>query len=386
MPLHSSLSLPREGFTIDVLGRILKHTALNPALTLPLLLLARFTQKGQGLTAAHPKLLKHVKTLLYLGLADRISAWLDRNAANNWTRDDTWDWTDAGNELVVVTGGSDGIGKEIVLQLAARGIRVAVLDIQAPTWSDDATDNLPTVYYAHCDLSSPPSIDAALADIRTHFAGREPTVLINNAGVCFGKPLLESSPQLIRKTFAVNTLAHFDLAQRLLPSMVARDHGMVVTVASQAAFVAAPLLADYAASKAAALALHEALAAELATVYNAPRVRTVAVCQNYTRTRLFEGFKEGDGWVNYTLHPQTVAEAVVGKVLGGESGLVVLPAAGWWVSAKVRGWPLWMQVGLRKRCVELMQGWKGRVVEQGREEEDGNDAGKEAGVGEEKAA
>lgn len=321
------------------------------------------------MTAAHPTLLKHLKTLLYLGLADRISAWLDRNAANNWTRDDTWDWTSSGNELVVVTGGSDGIGKEIVLQLAARGIRVAVLDIQAPTWSD--TDNLPSVYYAHCDLSSPPSIDAALAAVRTHFAGREPTVLINNAGVCFGKPLLDTPPHLVRKTFAVNTLAHFDLAQRLLPAMVARDHGMIVTVASQAA----------------ALALHEALAAELATVYGAPRVRTLAVCQNYTRTRLFEGFAEGDGWVNYTLQPQTVAEAVVGKVLRGESGLVVLPAAGWWVSAKVRGWPLWMQVGLRKRCVELMRGWKGRVVEQGKEEEDGNGAEmEEAGVGEVEAA
>lgn len=367
MPLRSDWRLQREGFTIDTLGRILKHTALNPALTLPLLLLARYTRKGQAVASLHPGALKHLKTLLFLGLADRISGWLDRAVANNWTND-VYDWS---KELVVVTGGSDGIGKAIVLLLAERGIRVAVLDIQPLTYEAP-----PSVHHTHCDLSSPPSISAAVAAVRAHFAAA-PTVLINNAGVCFGHPLLSSPPHLIHKTFAINTLAHAHLAQLLLPPMIAADHGMLVTIASQAAYVAAPYLADYAASKAAALALHEALAAELPTLYGAPRVRTVAVCQNYTRTSLFAGFKEGDGVVNYTLEVETVAEAVVRQVLSGRSGLLVLPGAGWWVSAKVRGWPVWMQVGLRKRCVELMRGWRGRVVVQ-----EGEGAGGEEAEGE----
>lgn len=50
--------------------------------------------------------------------------------ANNWTND-VYDWS---KELVVVTGGSDGIGKAIVLLLAERDIRVAVLDIQPLTY------------------------------------------------------------------------------------------------------------------------------------------------------------------------------------------------------------------------------------------------------------
>lgn len=348
------------GITIDTLGRLFKATALNPVLTLPLLLLARYTTKGQDAASFHPSAVRHLKTLLYLGLADRISSWLDRAVANNWTND-TYDWSN--KELVVVTGGSDGIGKEIVQLFSSLSIRVAILDIQPPTYPLAAT-----AAHFPCDLSAPASIDAALAAVRAHFP-TAPTVLINNAGVCFGQPFLSTPPHLIRKTFAINTLAHYHLAQALLPSMIAADHGTVVTVASQAAYVAAPYLADYAPSKAAALAFHEALAAELATVYNAPRVRTIAVCQNYTRTRLFEGFKQGDGFVNYTLEPETVAEEVVRAVLRGRSDLIVLPGAGWWISAKVRGWPLWMQVGLRNRCVELMKGWRGRVVEQEREKE-----------------
>ncbi|EKG22426.1 Short-chain dehydrogenase/reductase SDR [Macrophomina phaseolina MS6] len=365
MSLRSEWRLPREGFTIDTLARLFKHTALNPALTLPLILLARCTSRGQHVASTHPTALKHLKTLLYLGLADRVSAWLDRAVANNWTND-TYDWN---KELVVVTGGSDGIGKEIVLLLSALSIRVAVIDIQPPTYDLPAAAS-----YFHCDLSSPASIDAALASIRTRFSA-DPTILINNAGVCFGKPLLSTPPHLVRKTFDINTLSHFHLAQSLLPSMIARNHGTIVTVASQAAYVAAPYLADYAASKAAALSLHEALAAELATVYSAPKVRTIAVCQNYTRTKLFAGFKPGDGFVNYALEPQTVAEAVVRAVLRGRSDLIVLPAAGWCISAKVRGWPLWMQAGLRKRCVELMRGWRGRIVEQ-----EGEKAEPEGGV------
>lgn len=49
---------------------------------------------------------------------------------NNW-QNDTYDWT---KEVVVVTGGSDGIGKIVSLLLAERGVKVAVLDVQELTF------------------------------------------------------------------------------------------------------------------------------------------------------------------------------------------------------------------------------------------------------------
>jgi NAD(P)-dependent dehydrogenase (short-subunit alcohol dehydrogenase family) len=49
---------------------------------------------------------------------------------NNWNKD-TYDWE---KEIVVVTGGSDGIGKAIVHLLAEKGIKVAVLDVQKLTY------------------------------------------------------------------------------------------------------------------------------------------------------------------------------------------------------------------------------------------------------------
>lgn len=100
---------------------------------------------------------------------------------------------------------------------------------------------------------------------------------------------------------------------------------MVVTVASSAAFVTAPKMTDYAASKAAALSFHEGLSCELVSVYNAPRVRTVVVNQGYTKTALFQGFGVKEGFVAPPMEVDTVAEGIVRQILKGESGQIILP-------------------------------------------------------------
>ena len=80
----------------------------------------------------------------------------------------------------------------------------------------------------------------------------------------------------MRFTFEVNTLAHYWLAKEFVGGMAKRNHGMVVTVASYAAFVVAPNMVDYAASKAAAQAFHEGLALELSKSSYSPNLYSVA--------------------------------------------------------------------------------------------------------------
>jgi short-subunit dehydrogenase len=154
--------------------------------------------------------------------------------------------------------------------------------------------------------------------------------------------------------------------------MIASNHGMVVTVASLAGYITAPAMVSYAASKAAAISFHEGLAAELVTHYRAPRVRTVLMCQGYTRTKLFEGFGGKALWA------ETVAEEIVKAVLAGRSRHLVLPEAAWGMAPKLRAWPGWMQDGVRKRLDGLMRGWRGRQV--GQPSEEGEEKEKEGGV------
>ncbi|KZM26790.1 uncharacterized protein EKO05_0000117 [Ascochyta rabiei] len=353
MPIRSEWSLAREGVTGDTLTRLLQLTAFNPLITLPLFLAGKYTFDGGRVVAGHATAWKHLKTLVALGLLDRLSRWLDNAVTNNWSND-TYVWS---QEVVVVTGGSDGIGKIVVHLLAEKGIKVAVLDVQEPTYEAP-----PSVRFFQCDLTSPSSIGSAASSIRSTLGN--PTILINNAGVARGKTILDTTEKDLSLTFKVNTFAHYYLTQQFLPHMVANNHGMVVTVASLAGYVTAPSMVDYAASKSAAIAFHEGLAAELVTHYKAPRVRTVLMCPGYTRTKLFEGFN------SKALFPETVAEEIVKAVLGGRSKHMVLPELSWAIAPKLRSFPLWAQYGARKKMDNMMRGWKGRQVVQPSEKEE----------------
>jgi len=143
--------------------------------------------------------------------------------------------------------------------------------------------------------------------------------------------------------------------------MVSANHGMIVTVASLAAYVTVPDMVDYASSKAAAMSFHEGITAELKTRYNAPRVRTVMVNQGYTKTPLFQGYDTGNAFLMPPLEPATVAEAIVKKVLSGHSGQLILPGFGG-VSAILRALPHWYQNRVRVQGEKYMKSWNGRQV------------------------
>jgi hypothetical protein len=130
MPMHNGL-LPREGFKADTVMRVLSKTAFNPAFTLPLLLLARFTKKGEEYSILHRKAFSRVKLLFYLGLARWLSGWYSTRVVNNW-QEDQYDWR--GREIVLITGGSGGIGSHVVRFLSEKGVKVVVLDIQPLTY------------------------------------------------------------------------------------------------------------------------------------------------------------------------------------------------------------------------------------------------------------
>jgi len=349
MPFRKSL-LPREGLTADPILSLLNSTALNPFFTLLPILLARYTKKGHNLSILHETAYGRLKKLFYLGLARWVSKALDAGAVNNWTRD-RYEWSE---EVVLITGGAGGIGGEVVKLLAVKGVRVVVLDVREMEF-----ETPPNVHHYLCDITSPTAISTAAARIRTDIGA--PTILILNAGVARGKTILASTPADITFTFAVNTFSHYYLAREFLPSIIRANHGMVVTIASLASYVTVPSMVDYAASKAAALAFHEGLAAELVTRYDAPRVRTVVVNQGYTKTALFEGYKNGSRFLVPSLEVGTVAEEVVRAVLRGRSGQVVVPRFGNVLSA-LRALPLWYQVGLRKGGDGIMKEWRGRQV------------------------
>jgi short-subunit dehydrogenase len=171
------------------------------------------------------------------------------------------------NELVLVTGGSGGIGQHIVEHLACKEARVQILDVKKPTFE------LPTgVAFYQTDITSTEDISRVASDIRRSYG--DPTILVNAAGIFHCGPLLEKSEQQVRETFEVNTVSHFLLIKEFLPSMIKLNRGHIITVASMASFVAVSEMIDYCCTKVSALAFHEGIKQELKYCYNAPDIKT----------------------------------------------------------------------------------------------------------------
>lgn len=268
----SSFIPPREGITLEYLFRPVQGILLQPIVTAGLLFASlNRPVEGQRIlslitqNAVQPKTLNlALKVLLAAGILYRSNKYLSRLALNNYVSDRSWDW---GREVVIVTGGSSGIGAEIVRQLSDQSIKVVILDV-APPQSPMAKN---TRFYK-IDVTSVQEIQEVAAKIRQELG--EPTVLINNAGLGYAKTILDESYEEIQRVFEVNTLAHFKLVKEFLPYMIKQNHGHVITVASMASFVSAAANVSYSATKAAALAFHEGLASELKTRYGANKVRT----------------------------------------------------------------------------------------------------------------
>jgi all-trans-retinol dehydrogenase (NAD+) len=147
-------------------------------------------------------------------------------------------------------------------------------------------------------------------------------VLINNAGVVSGKTLLENTPRAMNLTMQVNTISHFWTVRKLLPGMLERDHGRVVTIASAAGTVGTAGLADYCASKFGAFGFGEALRMELRNKKS--KVRTTLVCPNFIRTPLFEGAKTKWPLILPILEPDYVAAKVI-KAIKRDQPLLIMP-------------------------------------------------------------
>ena len=155
--------------------------------------------------------------------------------------------------------------------------------------------------------------------------------MINNAGISSPSNILLQSPEQVSKVFSTNTLSHFHLNQLFLKSLLAsprrlRRGGHIVTVSSVLGHLGSANLSAYTASKAALLAYHASLSAELAQ--SIPQIKTVLVAQGQLDTELFREVKVR-GWLQRFTGPvigaQEVALRIVKLLDEGRGGEVRTP-------------------------------------------------------------
>ena len=214
------------------------------------------------------------------------------------------------DQVVLITGAASGIGRQMALIAAGRGAQVVGWDVDSVGLArlvDDTGQAGRAATVQVVDVTDRRAVaDAAAATEDRH--GRV-DVLVNNAGVVSGATLLELTDEQIERVMAVNALALFWCTRAVLPGMVGRDHGHIVTIASVASTMGAPRLVDYAASKHAAYGFAQSLRVELART--APHLRTTVVLPSYIDTGMFEGARARLPWLLPVLSQEHVAERVI---------------------------------------------------------------------------
>jgi 3-oxoacyl-[acyl-carrier protein] reductase len=170
---------------------------------------------------------------------------------------------DAQARVVLVTGGSRGIGAACAAWFCANGDRVAATtrgsDPIAPP-DGTAEDCFMSV---RCDVTDPAQVDEAFAAVEAHWGPVE--VLVANAGITRDMLVLRMGEDAWHEVIETNLTGAFRVAKRAVAKMLRLHRGRIVFVSSVGAFVGLPGQANYAASKAGLVGMARALAREVAS-------------------------------------------------------------------------------------------------------------------------
>lgn len=215
------------------------------------------------------------------------------------------------------------MGKEIVEQFAATGVKVAVLDCRTPL----VAESVPFVRYFQCDVSDPAQVREQHLQIKQSLG--KPTVLVNNAGVATGKPLQQLSFADVDRVLKVNLLLSFYTIMVFLPDMVDMKRGYVINIGSTLGYMSPAALSSYGASKAGLVALHELLTYELGPpLRNSSGVKTLLVCPGQMKTAMFTGVDTPNSLLAPELEPLYVARKIIDALELGRRGELKFPFYG----------------------------------------------------------
>jgi NAD(P)-dependent dehydrogenase (short-subunit alcohol dehydrogenase family) len=225
---------------------------------------------------------------------------------------------DLRDRICVVTGGASGIGRALCERFVAEGARrVVVVDRDA----DGAAATAARLGDRGLALSADVSVEADVAAVveRTEDEVGPIDLFASNAGV-LGFGGIEVPDDVWSRVWAVNVLAHVYAARAVVPRMLARGGGYLLSTASAAGLLSQPGDAPYSVTKHAAVALAE----WLAITYGDAGIVVSCLCPMAVDTPLFHGGAEdvdaavsagaGAAAVAGVLEPEAVAEAVVAGI------------------------------------------------------------------------
>ena len=214
---------------------------------------------------------------------------------------------DLQGQVALVTGGGRGIGRNVALELAAAGARVAV----AARSRDEIEDTAQEIggLAIECDVSDRVSVEHMVKLVESELGPID--LLVANAGIAIHENTAwELEPDEWWHVFEVNVLGVYLCCRAVIPRMLERGRGRIVNVASGAAYLPGSKSTAYSASKAAVHRFSETLANQL----EPHGIPVFSISPGLVRTRMTDPFGEDMPWTPPELAPRLVRALASGRL------------------------------------------------------------------------
>lgn len=215
------------------------------------------------------------------------------------------------NDIVLITGGSQGLGWEIVKLLICKNVKIIIVDILEPNLE---TLNYDKIWFYRYDLSQKDDIYKLYLKIKLNFSFV--TVLINNAGITHIGSIEKFTNDMIEKIFQTNLLSSINLTDLFIKDSIKLNEGkgVIVNISSILGVITPARLTTYGGSKGALIEFHKFLNRYLESQNEANKIYTLLVCPGKIRTNMFKNVATPSSLLAPDIKPHELAEQIIDTI------------------------------------------------------------------------
>ncbi|MFD2762364.1 3-ketoacyl-ACP reductase [Lentibacillus juripiscarius] len=218
---------------------------------------------------------------------------------------------DIQGKVAYITGAGSGIGRATALELAREGVHVGLIartESKLQTVAEEVEAQGVQASYAVCDIADMDKVEQAVSELRQNVGPAD--ILINNAGIGLKGSFLDLDPKDWKHTLEVNVFGTYHVTRAVLPQMIEKDQGDIITISSSNGLKGTAGSTSYSASKFAVQGMSEALMQEV----RPHNIRVFTLNPSMVATEMMYGDDPEKNDKEKYMQPEDMAEYMVSQL------------------------------------------------------------------------
>lgn len=214
-------------------------------------------------------------------------------------------------KIAYITGAGSGIGKAAALQLAKEGVQLGLIartESKLRQTAKEAEALGVKAVVATADIASMEEVDKAAAALQNELGPAD--ILLNNAATGMKGPFLTTAPEDFKRTFEVNVFGTYHVTRAVLPQMIEKNSGDIITISSSSGLKGTAGSTAYSASKFAVQGMTEALMQEV----RRHNIRVFTLNPSLVATEMVFGDSPEENDKQKFMQPEDIAEYIAAQL------------------------------------------------------------------------